>query len=128
MSLPWAWVEERLRTTHNYWLAVNRPGQAPYLRPVWCVWTGDALVFTSSPASLKAQMFVADPNVSIHLELDREVVVVEGAVEQATEPAGYADKYGWTPPPAQSWYLVRARKVYAADEATYPASATTYDR
>lgn len=132
MTLAWAWVEERLAGAHNYWLAVNRPGRAPHVRPVWCLWADEALLFTSSAGSLKARAFAADPRVSVQLELEREVVVVEGLVEETAPPpetvAAYAAKYGWTPPASQSWYRVRPTRVYAADEPTYPDSATTFDR
>lgn len=127
--MTWEWAEERLVRAHNYWLAVNRAGRPPYVRPVWCVWADGALVFPTSPSSLKARAFAADPCVSVQLELEREVVVVEGRVEPCDPPAdavaAYAEKYDW-PQPSQRWYAVRAGRVYASDEATYPAGATTF--
>jgi pyridoxine/pyridoxamine 5'-phosphate oxidase len=129
--MTWEWAEERLVRAHNYWLAVNRDARAPYVRPVWCVWAEGALFFTTSPASSKARAFAADPQVSVQLELDREVVVVEGCVERcdptAAAVAEYAAKYGWTPPPSQDWYAVRVQRLYASDEATYPAGGTTFE-
>jgi hypothetical protein len=80
--------------------------------------------------SRKARAIGADPRVSVHLELVREVVVLDGTVEE-TEPAAeaadaYAEKYGWRPPAAQRWYVLRPRSCYAADEATFPESATVF--
>jgi pyridoxine/pyridoxamine 5'-phosphate oxidase len=129
-QLSWEWVDERLGSAWNYWLATTSAA-GPYTRPVWCLWCEDGLLFTSSPSSRKARDFLADPRVSVHPELVREVVVVEGVVEPADPDEGligaYERKYGWRPPAAQGWFLVRPRRVYAADEATYPASATTFD-
>ena len=131
LSMTWEWVEQRLAGTHNYWLAVNRADRAPYVRPVWCAWDGRALLFTSSPRSLKARLFVLDPRVSVQLELEREVVVVEGVVGESSPSderiAAYAAKYRWTPPPAQQWYEIAATRVYASDEATYPEGASSFD-
>ena len=94
MSLTWQWVEERLRSTRNYWLAVNRHDDAPHVRPVWCVWTGDGLLFASSASSLKARALARDPRVSVQLELVREVVVVEGAVGEASPSSELVEAYG----------------------------------
>jgi nitroimidazol reductase NimA-like FMN-containing flavoprotein (pyridoxamine 5'-phosphate oxidase superfamily) len=129
VKVTWEWVEERLVSARNFWLATSTD-RGPYVRPVWCLWWDGGLLFTSSPTSRKARAIGADPRVSVHLELVREVVVLDGTVEE-TEPAAeaadaYAEKYGWRPPAAQRWYLLRPRSCYAADEATFPESATVF--
>jgi hypothetical protein len=129
-KLAWEWVEERLATTHNYWLATVEAGEKPYVRPVWCVWRDGVLAFTASPTSRKVRNLLASPAVSVQLELVREVVVVEGDAAPC-EPsddllAAYVAKYSWQPPGSQGWYSVVPSTIYAADEATYPASATTF--
>ena len=129
-KLPWEWVEERLVSAHNYWLATVSADGRPYVRPVWCVWRDGSLVFTASRSSRKVRNLLASPAVSVQLELVREVVVVEGdAAEQEPSEdilAAYVAKYDWTPPPGQGWYRVVPSRIYAADEATYPASSTTF--
>ena len=129
MSVAWEWVEDRLGSAWNFWLAVITP-RGPYVRPVWCVWHDGMLVFTSSPTSRKARAIAADPRVSVQLELVREVVVLEGvAVEATPAPSAieaYAAKYAWLPPETQRWYVVRPSRCYAADEATYPESAALF--
>lgn len=129
MSVTWEWVEERLASAWNFWLATSTE-RGPYVRPVWCLWRNGMLLFTSSRTSRKARAIAADPRVSVHLELVREVVVLDGSAEE-TEPDpeavdAYAAKYGWRPPPEQSWYLVRPVRCYAADEASYPESAALF--
>jgi nitroimidazol reductase NimA-like FMN-containing flavoprotein (pyridoxamine 5'-phosphate oxidase superfamily) len=122
-------VEERLGSARNFWLATSTD-RGPYVRPVWCLWRDGTLLFTSSPTSRKARAIAADPRVSVHLELVREVVVLDGRVEE-TEPTAeaadaYAEKYGWRPPAGPRWYGMRPARCYAADEATYPESATVF--
>jgi PPOX class probable F420-dependent enzyme len=129
-KLSWEWVEERLLAAHNYWLATVDGDGRPYVRPVWCVWHDGALVFTASPASRKVRNFLANPRVSVHLELAREVVVVDGtaAEHEASDDllAAYEAKYNWQLPASQGFYAVVPSSIYAADEATYPSSATTF--
>ena len=129
-KLAWAWVEERLGSAHNYWLATVEPDGRPYVRPVWCVWGGGVLVFTASPKSRKVRNLLANPRVSVQLELVREVVVVDGDAgpyEPSEELlAAYEAKYNWQLPSSQDWYAVVPSSIYAADEATYPESSTTF--
>jgi nitroimidazol reductase NimA-like FMN-containing flavoprotein (pyridoxamine 5'-phosphate oxidase superfamily) len=129
VKVTWEWVEERLVSARNFWLATSTD-HGPYVRPVWCLWHEGVLLFTSSPTSRKARAIAADPRVSVHLELVREVVVLDGTVEEADPTAeaadAYAEKYGWRPPAAQRWYVLRPLSCYAADEATYPESATVF--
>ena len=130
MTLAWEWVEERLVGTHNYWLATVDAEARPYVRPVWCVWHDGLLVFTASPTSRKVRNLLANPHVSVQLELVREVVVVEGEARECDPTpsalAAYAAKYDWQPPPGQRWYAVRPRRIHASDEATSPESNATF--
>lgn len=129
-KLPWAWVEERLLDTWNYWLATASEARGPHVRPIWCVWWEGALLFTSSASSRKVRDLEADPRATIHLELVREVVVLEGRIAETSAgpaaTAAYAAKYDWLPPAGQGWYSLRPGSVYAALEETYPASATHF--
>jgi pyridoxine/pyridoxamine 5'-phosphate oxidase len=130
VKLTWDWVEQRLETTWNFWLTTMSLEHGPHSRPIWCLWQDEALLFTSSPRSRKAREFAAEPRVSVHLELVREAVVLDGVVEEANPDAAavdaYAEKYGRRPPDGQQWYAVRPRSCYAAEEATYPESATRF--
>ena len=36
--LPWEWAQQRLETSHNYWLATTRTGGRPHMTTVWGVW------------------------------------------------------------------------------------------
>ena len=85
--LPWSWAETRLRESHDFWLATVTPGGRPHLMPVWAVWTGEVLWFSSSLRSAKARNIAAGSAVSIATEDPYEPVVVEGTAEIVTAPA-----------------------------------------
>ena len=53
--LPWSWAEERLETARNYWIGTTRSDGSPHAAPVWGLWTGDAVLFSTSPASRKGR-------------------------------------------------------------------------
>ena len=80
--LPWAWAEERLASSHDYWLATVRPDGSPHVMPVWGVWDQGAAWFSSSPQARKARNISADPRAVITTDNPRQPVVVEGVVER----------------------------------------------
>lgn len=83
--LQWAWAVERLRAARNYWVACGRPDGRPLCRPLWAVWLEDGLWFTTG--SQIAPSLRANAAVSVNLEDGDEVLILEGAAEQAHEPA-----------------------------------------
>lgn len=85
--LPWSWAHERLRDSHDFWLATVTAGGRPHLMPVWAVWTGEVLWFSSSRRSVKARNIAGGSAVSIATDDPYEPVVVEGTAEIVTDPA-----------------------------------------
>lgn len=101
--LPWSWAEERLEESHNYWIATARPDGRPHLMPVWGVWHGACLWFSTGPESVKARNLDANPRCSASTERGDEAVVVEGTVDRVDSHdrlAGvlraYKAKYDWS--------------------------------
>lgn len=84
--LPWAWAEQRLVTSHDYWLATQWPGHPPHVMPVWGVWLDDALWFSSSLRSRKAKNLVADARCTMTTDDAVDPVVVQGVASQVAEP------------------------------------------
>lgn len=76
--LPWSWAEERMRRSHDYWVATVWPDGRPHVMPVWGVWHEDALWFSSSGRSRKARNLLADPRCTMTTDNALEPVVVEG--------------------------------------------------
>jgi PPOX class probable F420-dependent enzyme len=83
--LPWSWAEERLATSHDYWLATVRPDGRPHLMPVWGVWDDGALWFSSSKGSSKARNLTAEPRCSVATDNAWEPVVIEGVATVVTD-------------------------------------------
>ena len=71
--LPWAWAEERLTTSRNFWLSTRWPDGRPHVMPVWAIWNEGALWFSSSKQSRKARNLAADPRCVLTTE-DPDVV------------------------------------------------------
>jgi len=87
--LSWEWAEERLVSSHDYWLATTRPAGSPHVMPVWGVWAQGAAWFSSSRESRKARNIAADPRVVLTTDNPRQPVVVEGVVEPVWRGQGH---------------------------------------
>ena len=88
--LPWSWAEERLTSSRNYWVTSLWPDGRPHSMPVWAVWDGEALWFSSGRRSRKALNLAADPRCVITTEDANDPVVVEGSAELTRDPAAIA--------------------------------------
>ena len=85
--LPWSWAEERLERSRNYWVVSLWPDGRPHSMPVWGVWDGEAMWFSSSGRSRKTRNLAADPRCVVTTEDANEPVVVEGLAELVDERA-----------------------------------------
>lgn len=137
--LPWSWAETRLRESHDFWLATVTPGGRPHLMPVWAVWTGEVLWFSSSLRSAKARNIAAGSAVSIATEDPYEPVVVEGTAEIVTDPAalqGFLDamnaKYATTydiaflDPGVNASMRLRPEKAFGLREKDFAGTPTRW--
>jgi PPOX class probable F420-dependent enzyme len=84
--LPWSWAEEKLTASRNYWVATVRPDGGPHVMPVWGIWDGDALWFSSSLGSRKVRNLRADPRCMVTIEDAMDPVVLEGRAVVVTDP------------------------------------------
>ena len=134
--LGWATVVEWLTQSRNYWVCSTRPDGRPHAMPVWGLWIGGTLWFSTDPMSYKARNLTANPEVVVHLESGDEVCVLEGAVRwvAVTElPAGFAAAYGAkydfeldVSNPAYGFYALAPRVALTWREADFPTSATRW--
>lgn len=83
---PWSYVEEKLRSAPNYWLATVGPGGRPHARPVDGVWVEGALCFGGSPDTRWVRNLQANPAASVNLSSEAEAIILEGAAELITNP------------------------------------------
>ena len=123
--LAWAWAERRLRGSHNYYVVTVRPDARPHAMPVWGVWVGGRLYFSTGAQSVKARNLAANPACVICTEKAAQAVVVEGTASPIADAAQlkavapqYARKYkSYTLDPKMGpIFEVRPKVVFGLDE------------
>jgi len=137
--LPWSWAEERLATSHDFWLATVTPPGVPHLMPVWGIWQAGQLWFSSSNGSRKARNLAAEPRCTVSTSDPAEPVVVHGRAERVTstdaltgllaaENAKYGTSYGWemVDPASNSVFALRPEWVFALDSGDFTGSPTRF--
>jgi hypothetical protein len=135
-ALLWATVGEWLTTSRNYWVCTTRPDGRPHAMPVWGLWLGGRLWFSTDPDSFKARNLVAHPAVVVHLESGDEVCVLDGdarrvgAVDLPEEfvdayEAKYALRLDLTNV-NYGFYAVEPRVALTWTEADFPTTATRW--
>jgi nitroimidazol reductase NimA-like FMN-containing flavoprotein (pyridoxamine 5'-phosphate oxidase superfamily) len=85
--LTWAWAEERLLTSHNYYLTTVRPDGTPHVMPLWAIWVDDRLYFSTGATSVKARNLAANAACVICTDNAAEAVVVEGTASPLDDGA-----------------------------------------
>ena len=98
--LTWAWAEERLRRSHNYYVMTVRPDATPHAMPVWGIWVDHRFYFSTGAKSRKARNLDANPSCVVCTERSAEAVIVEGTASKLDDAARleaiaplYARKY-----------------------------------
>jgi len=137
--LPWAWAEERLIGSHDFWLASTGPAGEPHLMPVWAVWMAGALWFSSSNGSRKTRNLRANGRCSLATDNAAEPVVVAGVAEVVSdmaelrklldaENAKYGTDYSidMLDPADNTCFKVRPVTVFALDTADFTGSPTRW--
>jgi hypothetical protein len=75
-----------MTAAHHYWIATVRPDRRPHAVPVWGVWVDETLFFGGGPDTRWARNLAATPQIAVHLEDGAQVVILEGVVDQVTDP------------------------------------------
>ena len=129
--LPWAWAEERLRESHNYYVMTVRPDGTPHAMPVWGIWADERFYFSTGANSRKARNLAANPSCVVCTENSAEAVVVEGTASAIDSPARivelsphYAKKYkGFTLDPKMGpIFEVRPKVAFGLNEKTFKST------
>jgi hypothetical protein len=84
--LPWSWAEQRLEGSHDFWVSTTSPDGRQHIMPVWGVWDGEAMWFSSGLRARKIRNIQGGSRVSMATVDPQAPVVVEGAAEIVTEP------------------------------------------
>lgn len=122
--LPWAWAEDRLRGSHNYWLATVRL-TGPHLVAVWGVWSTGRLWFSTGKLSRKARNLADNSSCVVATERADEAVIVEGLAESIDDQGAidrivlaYEEKYAMGFPPHDPVFAVRPTLAFGFVEHT----------
>ena len=131
--LPWSFVEERMETSRNYWIASIGPDRRPHAAPVWGIWHLSKFYFSTGDASRKGRNLSGNPAVGVHLESGDEVVILDGEVVTADNQEllksldkAYKTKYGVSMLGPGSIYQLIVRRAFAWREKDFPESATRW--
>ena len=89
--LSWAWDEERLQSSHNYYVMTVRPDATPHAMPVWGIWVDGRFYFSTGAQSVKARNLAANTSCVICTEKAAEAVVVEGTASPVVDAARIAE-------------------------------------
>jgi general stress protein 26 len=129
--LAWTWAEQRLRTSHNYYLMTVRPDAMPHAMPVWGIWVNARFYFSTGARSRKAQNLTANPSCVVCTDHPSEAVIVEGTASPMADAAllaelapSYARKYASfeLDPKLGPIFEVRPRVVFGLREKTFKAA------
>jgi general stress protein 26 len=85
--IAWAEAEATLAASVNYWVASVSAEGVPHLMPVWGVWHGGALWFSSGGRSRKVRNIAARPRCTISTEDAGGPVILSGPVSVLTDAA-----------------------------------------
>jgi nitroimidazol reductase NimA-like FMN-containing flavoprotein (pyridoxamine 5'-phosphate oxidase superfamily) len=83
--LDWSEMGQQLAAPVTYWLCTTRPDGRPHAVPVWGVWLDNAFYFGTHRHSAKARNLAANPYLSLHLDDNRQVLIVEGPVSEIVD-------------------------------------------
>ena len=133
-ALPWTWAQERIATSHNYWLTTVRPGGVPHTMLVWGVWLDGAFYFSTSATSRKARNLQQNSNCVVCNENAEEAVIIEGVACKLSESEiprqafiDYKRKYGWDLDPKMGpVQKVSPKTVFAMPEKLFPKGVTRW--
>ena len=138
--LPWAWAQERLERSHDYWLATVWPDGRPHVTPVWGVWHEDSLWFSCSRRSRKARNLAARPAAAATTDDPVNPVVVEGAARVVSSRESvaafahwsdtkYATHYGveFFGDPANACFRLEVVRAFGLSVEDFTASPTAWE-
>jgi hypothetical protein len=78
--IPFSKAESWLHATRSLWLASTRPDGRPHAVPVWFVWDGRAIYFSTGPKTAKGHNLRRRSSVVAHLGDGDDVLITEGHV------------------------------------------------
>ena len=98
--LPWEWIDRRLRSMREIWVATANAGGRPDAVPVWFWWDGEQIYFSTKAESRKARNLAQRPHIVLHNGDGADPIIVKGEAERVEDgeelqrvDQAYAEKY-----------------------------------
>jgi len=133
--LPWAWAQQRLTGSHNYWLITVRPNGRPHAMPVWGLWLDAVFYFSTGRQSRKARNLARNPRCVVCTERAHEAVIVEGVAREIKDEGQLARLARPYHAKYRPWkldlelgpvYAVRPRVAFGMHEKRFPGGAARW--
>src|SRR4051794_2631360 len=81
-NLTWDWVDRRLHSMREIWVATASRAGRPDAVPVWFWWDGEQVYFSTKAKSRKARNLERDPHVVLHNGDGADPIIVKGSAER----------------------------------------------
>ena len=98
--IPWNKVDLPLKALRSIWISTTRPDGRPHAVPVWFVWDGAGIYFTTPRDTQKANNLAHQPWIVVHAGDGDDVIILEGPSAIVTDQEelnrvddAYRDKY-----------------------------------
>lgn len=88
--IPWNKIDIWLKGFRAIWLATTRADGRPHAAPVWYLWDGQSIYFSSEKTSQKAKNLAAQPAIVVHAGDGDDVIILEGTAAIVTDPDEWA--------------------------------------
>ncbi|MDI5978866.1 pyridoxamine 5'-phosphate oxidase family protein [Amycolatopsis magusensis] len=137
--LPFSWAEEKFNSAKNYWIVSNWPDGRSHAMPVWAVWDGSRVWFSTGGDSRKARNLRLDERCLVLAENTEQPVVLEGTAELVTDEESLTpyiglvnEKYGtdystaMIDPAVQATFRIRPRWVFGMLQEDFNGSPTRW--
>jgi PPOX class probable F420-dependent enzyme len=99
-QLTWSWIDRRLRSMREIWVATADAESRPHAVPVWFWWDGEHVYFTTKASSRKARNLAHQPEAVLHNGDGADPIIIEGRAEPVIDQReleridhAYAEKY-----------------------------------
>ena len=130
--LPFDWVVERLRASHNLWLATTFPDGRPHVMPLWGVWVDGTVQLSTGSESRKAKNLARDARCVVTTDDARKAVIVEGTAARIDMSDAFVDAYrekydfDITEMRGEPVFEVTPTRIIAIDEARFGTTPTRW--
>lgn len=83
--IPWNKVDTWLRGFRSIWVSTTRPEGRPHSVPVWYLWDGEHIYFTSSKSTQKARNLAKQSEIVVHAGDGDDAIILEGTAVIVTD-------------------------------------------